>query len=58
MTALDRTEQRLAELVSYHVGLFVGVVSREPEVDPATITHALFLLAREAERRRDEWLVT
>jgi hypothetical protein len=49
---VERTEQRLAELAIYHVGLFVGIVSRE--VDPAMIAHALFLLAREAERRRDE----
>jgi hypothetical protein len=48
-------EERLAMLAAYHVGLFAGRVSGIDD-SPAAIEHALFLLAEEAKRRREEWL--
>jgi hypothetical protein len=49
------TEQQLAELAAYHVGLFVGTASRL-DVSPAVLAHALFLLVEEANTQRERWL--
>jgi len=50
-------ERELAALAAYHAGLFTGAATRI-DSDPGVIAHALFLLAEEALRRRDEWLAS
>lgn len=49
------TERHLAELVAYHTGLFTGQVA-SVDTAPAWIAHALWMLAREADKQRENWL--
>ena len=67
MTAEDALESQLATLAAYHVGLFTGAVAVEMICRnaqkhgfdaTALVAHALWLLAREAEKRREEWLTS
>lgn len=53
----DDLERRIAELASYHVGLFAGAASRLDDTIevPALVAHALWLLSQEAKRRSAEW---
>lgn len=55
---MDETELEhdLELKVAYHLGLFTGTVSSQHGPDRALIAHALWLLAREAERQRERWL--
>lgn len=48
-------EQTIIDLAHYCTGLFTGMISRTTR-DSATIAHGLWLLARVAENRRDEFL--
>lgn len=52
---MTEDEARLAELVAYHTGLFTGQVA-VVDADRAWIAHALWALAREAEKQRERWL--
>ena len=57
MTAEDAIENQLAREAAYHVGLFTGAVAQKHGSDATTlVAHALWLLAAEADKRRDEWL--
>ena len=56
MMSESNLEAQLAEQAAYHVGLFSGLIAERHGADLCVVAHALWLLAREAERRREEWL--
>jgi hypothetical protein len=54
---MEDEENRLAELAAFHVGLFLGGVSRliDGTTLPEAFAHALWLLEEEARRRRKDY---
>lgn len=51
----EETERHLAELVAYHTGMFTGQVA-SINANATWIAHALWMLAREADKQRESWL--